>query len=81
MGVSAALAAIVLLLGLVSPREVPDLLGPRLLDPFALLTVALGCTRESGLLHRLVARTLGAVRTERSLAYAAIASRAPCPPR
>lgn len=71
--IAALLALAVLLLGLVSPWEVPTLLDVRLLELFAVLTIALACTRESNLLDRLVAGALSRVRSERGLALAAVA--------
>lgn len=72
LGVSAALAAAVLLLRLVSPAEVPGLLDLRLLELFAVLIVAVACARRSALFDRLVASILARVRSERELAVAAV---------
>jgi len=70
--VSLLLAAAVLVLQLVSPREVPALLDLKLLEMFVVLIVAVECARRSGLFDWLVARILERVRSERALAFSAV---------
>ncbi|HEV8269637.1 MAG TPA: SLC13 family permease [Thermoanaerobaculia bacterium] len=70
--VSATLAALAIVFGLVTPREVPRLFDLRLLSLFVVLIVAVECAKRSRLFDWLVARVLARVRTERALAVSAI---------
>lgn len=70
--VSAALCALVLVVRLVSPAEVPGLLDLRLLELFVVLIVAVECARRSALFDLLVSGILARVRSERALAAAAV---------
>lgn len=70
--VAATLAVLVLALRLVSPGEIPALLDLRLLELFAVLSVAVECARRSGLFDLAVARILERTRSERALALAAV---------
>ncbi len=69
---SLALAAAALLFRLVSPREIRSLLDLHLLSLFLVLILAVECLKRSGLVEAVVARALSRVRSERTLAAAAI---------
>lgn len=69
---SLALAAIALLFRLVSPSEIRTLLDLHLLSLFLVLILAVECLKRSGLVEAVVGRVLSRVRSERTLAVAAI---------
>ena len=72
LAASLALAAIALLFRLVSPSEIRALLDLHLLSLFLVLILAVECLKRSGLVEAVVGKVLSRVRSERTLAVAAI---------
>ncbi len=70
--VSLALAIAALVFRLVSPGEIRSLLDLHLLSLFLVLILAIECAKVSGLVEAVVVRVLSRVRSERTLAVAAI---------
>ncbi len=69
---SLALAFVALLFRLVSPSEIRALLDLHLLSLFLVLILAVECLKRSGLVEAVVGKVLSRVRSERTLAAAAI---------
>ncbi len=69
---SLALAFVALLFRLVSPSEIRSLLDLHLLSLFLVLILAVECLKRSGLVEAVVGTVLSGVRSERTLAVAAI---------
>jgi Na+/H+ antiporter NhaD/arsenite permease-like protein len=70
--VSLALAFFALIFRLVSPSEIRALLDLHLLSLFLVLILAVECLKRSGLVEAVVGKVLSRVRSERTLAVAAI---------